>query len=195
VIVAIVRPPLRCLIRDTRLPQHCSTERSARRGANAMPGNGRWRPDNGGSARVLPELPLSLSVTPSADSDWPAQCRAAGRGRMASGSMSPLKATAAAMAGSHLAWHALHAARSGRSVSEGGRCSGASPGPPIGQESRSAHGVTGPSLSMEGRHDTEPLSIKKGSSRMPAKNATTESGGFSAEERQEGRRPAGGPRR
>ena len=44
-IVAIVRPPLRRLIQDTHLPQHCSTEPPARRGANAMPGNGSWRPD------------------------------------------------------------------------------------------------------------------------------------------------------
>jgi uncharacterized protein YdhG (YjbR/CyaY superfamily) len=36
---------------------------------------------------------------------------------------------------------------------------------------------------VEGRHDTEPLSVKKGSRKMPAKNAKTESGGFSAEER------------
>src|ERR1700689_1386728 len=45
------------------------------------------------------------------------------------------------------------------------------------------HGVLGPSLSVEGRHDTEPLSVRKGSPGMPAKNAMTESGGFSAEER------------
>jgi uncharacterized protein YdhG (YjbR/CyaY superfamily) len=50
-----------------------------------------------------------------------------------------------------------------------------------GMEKR--HGVLGPSLSVEGRHDTEPLSVRKGSPRMPAKNAMTESGGFSAEER------------
>jgi uncharacterized protein YdhG (YjbR/CyaY superfamily) len=43
--------------------------------------------------------------------------------------------------------------------------------------------VTGPNL-FDGRlDDTEPLSVKKGSPRMPAKNAKTESGGFSAEER------------
>jgi uncharacterized protein YdhG (YjbR/CyaY superfamily) len=36
---------------------------------------------------------------------------------------------------------------------------------------------------MEGRHDTDPLSVKEGSLRMPANNATTESGGFSAAER------------
>jgi uncharacterized protein YdhG (YjbR/CyaY superfamily) len=36
---------------------------------------------------------------------------------------------------------------------------------------------------MAGRHDTKPLSVKKGSPRMPAKNAKTESGSFSAEER------------
>jgi hypothetical protein len=35
---------------------------------------------------------------------------------------------------------------------------------------------------VEGRHDTEPLSVRKGSPRMPTKNAKTESGGFSAEE-------------
>jgi uncharacterized protein YdhG (YjbR/CyaY superfamily) len=45
------------------------------------------------------------------------------------------------------------------------------------------HGVVEPSLSVGGRHDTEPLSVKKGSPRMPEKNATTESDGFSAEER------------
>jgi hypothetical protein len=44
--------------------------------------------------------------------------------------------------------------------------------------------VVGPSLSREGRHDAEPLNVKKGSPRMPAKNdAMTESDGFSAEER------------
>jgi uncharacterized protein YdhG (YjbR/CyaY superfamily) len=43
--------------------------------------------------------------------------------------------------------------------------------------------VTGPNL-FDGRlDDTEPLSVKKESPRMPAKNAKTESGGFSAEER------------
>jgi uncharacterized protein YdhG (YjbR/CyaY superfamily) len=36
---------------------------------------------------------------------------------------------------------------------------------------------------MEGRHDAEPLRVKKGSPRMPGKNASAESGGFSAEER------------
>jgi uncharacterized protein YdhG (YjbR/CyaY superfamily) len=36
---------------------------------------------------------------------------------------------------------------------------------------------------VEGRHDTEPLSVKKGSLRMPATNAKTESDSFSAEER------------
>ena len=36
---------------------------------------------------------------------------------------------------------------------------------------------------MEGRHDTEPLSVKKGSLRMPATNAKTESDSFSVEER------------
>src|SRR5580693_7179463 len=45
------------------------------------------------------------------------------------------------------------------------------------------HGVLGPSLSVEGRPDTEPLSVKKGSRRMPASNAKAESSGFSAEER------------
>lgn len=61
-IVAIVRPPLRRLIRDTRLPQHCSTEPSARRAANAMPGNGSWRPDRRQCARS-PRPRLSLGVT------------------------------------------------------------------------------------------------------------------------------------
>jgi uncharacterized protein YdhG (YjbR/CyaY superfamily) len=41
----------------------------------------------------------------------------------------------------------------------------------------------GPSLSVEGRHDAEPLSVEKGSLAMPAKNAKTESEGFSAQER------------
>jgi uncharacterized protein YdhG (YjbR/CyaY superfamily) len=36
---------------------------------------------------------------------------------------------------------------------------------------------------MEGRHDTEPLSVTKGRPRMPANNAKTESGGFTAAER------------
>ncbi len=71
---------------------------------------------NGGSARVLPELSLSLSVTPSADSGRLTQCSVAGRDALAPGSTSPLKATAAAMAGSHLAWHALYAAMCRRSL-------------------------------------------------------------------------------
>ena len=54
---------------------------------------------------------------------------------------------------------------------------------PIRSGIEKRHGVVGPSLSVEGRHDTEPLSVKKGSPSMPAKNAKTESGGFSAEER------------
>ena len=54
---------------------------------------------------------------------------------------------------------------------------------PIRSGIEKRHGVAGPSLSVEGRHDTEPLSVKKGSPKMPAKNAKTESGGFSAEER------------
>jgi len=33
------------------------------------------------------------------------------------------------------------------------------------------------------RYDTEPLNVRKGSLRMPANNAKTESGGFTAEER------------
>jgi uncharacterized protein YdhG (YjbR/CyaY superfamily) len=45
------------------------------------------------------------------------------------------------------------------------------------------HGVVGPSLSTEGRHDAEPPRVTKGNPRMPAKNAKAESGGFSAEER------------
>jgi uncharacterized protein YdhG (YjbR/CyaY superfamily) len=36
---------------------------------------------------------------------------------------------------------------------------------------------------VEARRDTEPLSVKKGSLKMPANNAKTESEGFSAEER------------
>src|ERR1700731_2409282 len=43
--------------------------------------------------------------------------------------------------------------------------------------------LPGPSLSVGGRDDTEPLSVKKGSPTMPAKDAQTESDGFSAEER------------
>jgi uncharacterized protein YdhG (YjbR/CyaY superfamily) len=54
---------------------------------------------------------------------------------------------------------------------------------PIRSGIEKRHAVAGPSLSVEGRHDTEPLSVKKGSPKMPAKNAKTESGGFSAEER------------
>ena len=41
----------------------------------------------------------------------------------------------------------------------------------------------GPSLSVEGEYDTEPLSVKERKSGMPAKSAKSESGGFSAEER------------
>jgi uncharacterized protein YdhG (YjbR/CyaY superfamily) len=54
---------------------------------------------------------------------------------------------------------------------------------PIQSGIEKRHGVVGPSLSVEGRHDTETLSVKKGSPKMPAKNAKTESDGFSAEER------------
>jgi len=54
---------------------------------------------------------------------------------------------------------------------------------PIRSGIEKRHGVVGPSLSMGGRHDTEALSVKKGSPGMPVKNAETESGGFSAEER------------
>jgi uncharacterized protein YdhG (YjbR/CyaY superfamily) len=36
---------------------------------------------------------------------------------------------------------------------------------------------------VEGRHDTEPPSVKKGNPGMPATNAKTESGSFTAEER------------
>ena len=43
--------------------------------------------------------------------------------------------------------------------------------------------LPGPSLSVGGRDDTEPLSVKKGSLTMPAKDAQTQSDGFSAEER------------
>jgi uncharacterized protein YdhG (YjbR/CyaY superfamily) len=45
--------------------------------------------------------------------------------------------------------------------------------------------LPGPSLSVGGRDDTEPLSVKKGSPTMPAKDAQTQtqSDGFSAEER------------
>jgi hypothetical protein len=54
---------------------------------------------------------------------------------------------------------------------------------PIRSGIEKRHGVAGPSLSVEGRPDTEPLSVKKRSPTMPANNAQTESGGFSAEER------------
>ncbi len=43
--------------------------------------------------------------------------------------------------------------------------------------------LPGPSLSVRGRDDTEPLSVTRGSLTMPAKDAQTESDGFSAEER------------
>ncbi len=43
--------------------------------------------------------------------------------------------------------------------------------------------MAGPSLSVQGRDDTETLSVKKGSPRMPATNAKNESDTFSAEER------------
>ena len=56
-------------------------------------------------------------------------------------------------------------------------------GPPTRSGIEKRHGVVRPSLSVEGRPDTEPLSVKKGNTRMPAKDATTESGGFSADER------------
>ncbi|MCW2905740.1 MAG: hypothetical protein JWL68_529, partial [Actinomycetia bacterium] len=59
----------------------------------------------------------------------------------------------------------------------------ASAGLPIRSGIEKRHGVVGPSLSTEGRHDAEPLRVTKGSSRMPAKNAKAQSGGFSAEER------------
>jgi uncharacterized protein YdhG (YjbR/CyaY superfamily) len=54
---------------------------------------------------------------------------------------------------------------------------------PIRSGIEKRHGVAGPSLSVEGWHDSEPLSIKEGSPRMPAKNSATGSGGFTAEER------------
>ena len=59
----------------------------------------------------------------------------------------------------------------------------ASAGPPIRSGIEKHHNVAGSSLPTEGRHDAEPLSVTKGSPRMPAKNAKAESGGFSAEER------------
>src|SRR5689334_24070051 len=54
---------------------------------------------------------------------------------------------------------------------------------PIRSGIEKRHVVVAPSLSVEGPHDTEPLSVRKGSPRMPAKNAKTESDGFSAAER------------
>src|ERR1022692_2119339 len=78
---------------------------------------------------------------------------------------------------------ARSACRAGRSVSEGSRHLSASAGPPIRSGIEKRLGMAGSSLSVEGRHDTEPLSVKKGSPRMAGKNAKAESGGFSAEER------------
>jgi uncharacterized protein YdhG (YjbR/CyaY superfamily) len=54
---------------------------------------------------------------------------------------------------------------------------------PIRSGIEKRHGVAGPSLPVEGRDDTEPLSVRKGSPEMPAKNTEAGSGGFSAEER------------
>ena len=59
----------------------------------------------------------------------------------------------------------------------------ASAGPPIRSGIKKRHGVAGSSLSTEGRHNAETLRVKKGSPRMPGKNAKADSGGFSAEER------------
>src|ERR1022692_44396 len=78
---------------------------------------------------------------------------------------------------------ARSACRSGRSVSEGGRHLSASAGPPIRSGIEKRLGVAGSSLPAVGRHDAEPLRVKKGSPRMAGKNAKAESGGFSAEER------------
>src|SRR6266540_7471687 len=73
--------------------------------------------------------------------------------------------------------------RCGRSVGAGGRYPERLGWAPIRSGIEKRHGVAGPGLSVEGRPDTEPLSVQKGSPRMPANNARTESGGFSAEER------------
>src|SRR5580692_11820108 len=51
------------------------------------------------------------------------------------------------------------------------------------QEWRSAVGLAEPSLSVEGRYDTETLSVRRGRPGMPENNAQTESDGFSAAER------------
>src|SRR5271157_853583 len=79
--------------------------------------------------------------------------------------------------------HSVPSGRSGRSVSEGGPLLERLGWAPIRSGTGKRHRVAGPSLSVEGRHDTEPLSVRKGSLRMPANNAKTESGGFSAGER------------
>ena len=50
--------------------------------------------------------------------------------------------------------------------------------------------MAGPSLSVDGRYDTEPLSVKKGSTKMPANNAKPQAAGFTAEERAAMRRRA-----
>src|ERR1039458_5768331 len=76
-----------------------------------------------------------------------------------------------------------HAGRSGRSVSEGGRHLSASAGPRSDQESRSASVWPGLAFRRWAGNDAEPLRARKGSPRMPGKNAKAESGGFSAGER------------
>jgi uncharacterized protein YdhG (YjbR/CyaY superfamily) len=60
---------------------------------------------------------------------------------------------------------------------------GTSAGLPIRSGIEKRHGVVGSSLSTEGQHDADPPRVKKGSPRMPGKNAKPESDGFSAEER------------
>jgi uncharacterized protein YdhG (YjbR/CyaY superfamily) len=54
---------------------------------------------------------------------------------------------------------------------------------PIWSGIKKRPGLAGLSLQAEGRHETEPQNIWKGSPRMPAKSANTQSDGFSAAER------------
>jgi uncharacterized protein YdhG (YjbR/CyaY superfamily) len=56
-------------------------------------------------------------------------------------------------------------------------------GIPIRSGIEKRHGVTGPSLSTDGRRDAVSSATRRETLRMPAKDAKAESGGFSAEER------------
>jgi uncharacterized protein YdhG (YjbR/CyaY superfamily) len=77
----------------------------------------------------------------------------------------------------------MQIAQMSRPVSEEGAATERLGWAPIRSGIEKRHRVAEPSLSVERRHDTEPRSVKKGSPTMPAKNAKTESGGFSAQER------------